>query len=135
MRRALILMATAIAAGAPSSSRACGACVEDKVAATYDHTVIRTAIARHQQVVFVAIDGPVSAREMGARIKAAASKVRGVQAGTLRLSMAPPAFSFTLDAALRPEAALAAFREAVGDKSARLTLVRVMRNGELIEPK
>jgi hypothetical protein len=72
---------------------------------------------------------------MGTRITAAASKVRGVQAGTLRTSVAPPAFSFALDAAQRPEAALAGFREALGDKSARFTLVRVMRNGELIEPK
>jgi hypothetical protein len=135
VKHTLMLMAMTMAAGAPTAGFACGACVEDKVAATYDHTVIKTAIAKHQQVVFVSIDGPVPPAEMGKRITAAASKVRGVQAGTLRTSIAPLAFSFALDAAQRPEVALDGFREAVGDKSARLTVVRVMLNGELIEPK
>src|SRR5438034_9193578 len=125
-------MVVAISIGVPIPGRACGACVEDKVAATYDHAVIRTAIAKRQQVVFVAVDGPIPASQIGTRITAAASRVRGVQAGTLRTSIAPPAFSFALDGAQKPEAALAGFREAVGDRSARLTLLRVMRDGALI---
>jgi hypothetical protein len=134
MRRALALLAMTLAGSAPASGWACGVCVEDKVAATYDHTVIMTAVAKHQQVVFVAVESPVAVSEVNVRIAAAASKVRGVQAGTLRTSTAPPAFSFALDAAQTPEAAVAAFRRAVGDRSARLTLLRVMRDGELIEP-
>lgn len=84
--RAVILIATAIAAGASSAGWACGAYVDDKVAATYDHAFIDTAIAKHQQVVFVAVGGPISAEKIGARIMAVASKIRGVQTGTLRES-------------------------------------------------
>ena len=89
MKRVLVLLAMTLAAGAPASGWACGACVEDKVAATYDHTVIRAAIAKHQQVVFVAIESPGAVSEVNVRIAATASKVRGVQAGTLRTSSAP----------------------------------------------
>ena len=133
MKRVLVLLAMTLAAGAPASGSACGVCVEDKVAATYDHTVIRAAIAKHQQVVFVAVESPGAVSDVNVRIAAAASKVRGVQASTLRTSTAPPA-SFALDAGQRPEAAVAAFRRAIGDKSAHLTLLRVMRDGALNEP-
>jgi chloramphenicol 3-O-phosphotransferase len=135
MKRLLIAILITFAGASPTASLACGACDEDKVAATYDHAVINAAMARHQRVVFVAVDGPVSAEKLAARIAAAASRIRGVQPGTLRTSQSPPAFSFALDAAQKPEAAVARFREAVGDIPARLTLVRVMRNGELIDPR
>jgi hypothetical protein len=126
-----IAIAAALAAIAPATGLACGACDEDRIAATYDHAVIDAAIARHRQVVFVAIDGPVDAQGIGTRLIAAAAKVRGVQAGTLRTSQAPPAFSFVLDAAHTPRAAVAEFGKAVGESSARLTVVRIMRDGVL----
>ena len=114
---------------------ACGVCDEDKVAATYDHAVIARATARHRQVVFVAIDGRVSGAEIGRRVAAAAPKVRGVVPGTLRTSLSPSAFSFALDATQQPEAAMSDFRRAVEDRNARLTLVRIMRDGALINPR
>jgi hypothetical protein len=135
MKRGGIILGIAMAAVAPTAVRACGACIEDKIAATYDHAVIDAAIARHQQVVFVAIDGPVDARRIGARVTAAAAKVRGVQAKTLRTSLTPPAFSFALDATQTAETAVAGFRKVVGDSAARLTLVRIMRDGALHQPK
>jgi chloramphenicol 3-O-phosphotransferase len=135
MKRLLLTMLTAFAVGTPAASRDCGACDEDKVAATYDHAVIDAAMARHQRVVFVAVDGPISSEKLAARIAAAANRIRGVQKGTLRTSASPRAFSFALDAAQTPEAAVARFREAVGDMPAGLTLVRIMRNGELIDPR
>ena len=135
MKRLLVTLLTAFAVGTPAASRACGACDEDKVAATYDHAVIDAAIARHQRVVFVAVDGPVSSEKLAARIAAAASRIRGVQRGTLRTSASPPAFSFALDAAQKPETVVARFREAVGDMRAELTLLRIMTNGELIDPR
>ena len=134
MTRRGLLIATVITTGMPTAVHACGACVEDKVAATYDHAVIHAAIAKRQQVVFVAVDAAVDVTKIGARIAAAAPKVHGVVAGTLRTSVTPPAFSFALDAAQTPELAVASFRKAVGDPSTRLTLVRIMRNGSLIEP-
>jgi hypothetical protein len=135
MRRAPILIATAIAVCAANGSWACGACVEDRIAATYDHAVVLAAIAKRQQVVFVAVDGPTNAEKIAARTLAATFKVRGVKTSSLRTSIAPQAFSFALDAAQDPEAAVAGFRKAIGDSSARLTLVRIVRDGALIEPK
>ncbi len=135
MKRSLMLMIAAIVSGVPLAAIACGACVEDRVAATYDHAIISSAIARHQQVVFVAVDEPMGSGKIGARLIAAAPRVRGVKADSLRTSIAPPAFSFVLDPGLAPEAAVAGFRKAVGGSSARLTLVRIMRDGTLIEPK
>ena len=135
MKPLLLAMVIALATSAPAPSRACGACDEDKVAATYDHAVIAAAMARHERVVFVAVDGPVNIEKIAARIADAATRMRGVQKGTLRTSASPPAFSFALGAAQKPEAAVARFREALGDMPARLTLVRVMRDGELIDPR
>jgi hypothetical protein len=135
MKRLLIAIAIALAVGAPAASWACGACDEDKIAATYDHAVIAAAAARHQRVVFVAIDGPVNIEKLTTRIAAAATRIRGVRKGTLRTSASPPAFSFALERTRKPEAAAADFREAIGDAPAHLTLVRIMRNGELIDPR
>ncbi len=135
MNRRWILMAAALAATASPAAVACGACDEDKVAATYDHAVIDAAIARHRQVVFVALDGAVNARRVGARIAAAAARVRGVQPGTLRTSLSPPAFSFALDKTQTPDTAVSGFRKVVGASAARLTIVRIMRDGVLYDPK
>ena len=129
MKRGWISLAAVLGGIVPAASLACGACDEDKVAATYDHSVIDAAIASHRQVVFVAIDGAVDVQRINARLPSAAAKVRGVRAGTLRTSMAPAAFSFALDTRQTADAAVAAFRNAVGDSAARLTIVRIMRDG------
>jgi hypothetical protein len=134
MKPRWIAIAAALAATAPATALACGACDEDKIAATYDHAVIDAAVARHRQVVFVAIDGPVDAQRIRARIVAAAAKVPGVRAETLRTSLTPLAFSFALDTTQTPNAAVTAFRKAVDDPTARLAVVRIMRDGVLRQP-
>ena len=65
----------------PTMVYACGACDEDKVAATYDHAIVTHAAARHRLVVFGAIDGAHDARAVGAKIVAAAQHVKGVARG------------------------------------------------------
>ena len=134
MKRSLMVVAGAIGSALSAASWACGACDEDKVAATYDHAVVDRAVAKHYQVVFVAIDGSRSAAESKRRVAAASSKVRGVVTGTLRTSLAPTAFSFALDRQQTPEAAVSDFRRILGDEAIRLTLLRVMRDGSLVEP-
>ena len=134
MKSLAIVITAGFGALVPGASLACGACIEDKVAATYDHAVIERAIATHRQVVFVAIDGPVSASRVIARIVAAAPRVRGVQPASLRTSTSPLAYSFVLEAGADPRAAIASFRERVGDGNARLVAVRIMRDGALHEP-
>jgi len=133
MQRIVVSLSTAAAIAASGAALACGVCIEDKVAATYDHAVVTQAKTKHRQVVFVAIDGPYVA-DVGRRIAAAAANVRGVEAKTVRVSDSPAAFSFVVARSEAPERAVAGFRDAVRDAGVRLTLVRVMRDGKLIDP-
>lgn len=105
MRKALLLLALA----APAAW-ACGVCVEDKVAATYDYAVVQRALAHGQVVVYCEMSG----RAAEARLRHAAAQVSGVDAGTVRISAEPAALSFALDPARRsPAAAAAALQHAV----------------------
>jgi hypothetical protein len=83
---------------------ACGACAEDKVAATYDHAVIKSAAAQKKYVVFCDVQGQVSVE----RLRQAAGQVKGVDPSSIRTSADPAALSFALDANVSlPEAAVA----------------------------
>jgi hypothetical protein len=134
MDRAIALLAAATMFAIPASGHACGACVEDKVAATYDHAVVKSANLRHQQVVFVAIDSAGSPR-WRERIVSAARKVTGVEPGSVRTSIEPAAFSFALDASREPSAAVAQLRADVHDPRAQFSVIRIVRDGVLTEPK
>jgi hypothetical protein len=134
MKRGITSIALAAALLAADAAQACGACVEDKVAATYDHVVITQAMRRHQQVLFVGVDGPRATLE-AARLSQAARKVRGVEASSVRTSASPAALSFAIAASQNPHAAVDAVRAALRDPGTQLTLIRIARDGVLIEPK
>ena len=74
-------------------ARACNACLEDKIAATYDWQVVSAAKARGHIVVFAAIHGPVAPADsaLARRLARQLGGVAGVDAGTPRVSLAPPA--------------------------------------------
>ena len=133
MKPILMSLSTATVIAMAGGALACGVCIEDKVAATYDDAVVTQAMAKHRQVVFVAIDGP-RAFDARTRVADAARNVRGVEAKTLRLSDSPAAFSFVVERSQAPVHAVDAFRHALRDADVRLTLVRVMREGKLIDP-
>lgn len=124
----------AIASLAPAAAWSCGACIEDKVAATYDHAVIHAAIEARRQVVFVALDGRDATRS-GNRITAAAAAVPGAQKGSVRFASSPPAFSFALARNASADEALSRFRKAVTGLDVRMSVIRVMRDGVLVEPR
>ncbi len=92
-RRVAMAAAAALAALAPAMAMACGACDEDKVAATYDHGVVVRAAAGGEVIVFCAISGRFDA----ARLKTAASRVRGIRPASVRVSIEPAALSFAVD--------------------------------------
>jgi hypothetical protein len=118
----LVLSATFAAA-----SLACGVCVEDKVAATYDHAVVMRAGALRHLVVFGEIDGAVDVKTVIAGIPAAAKRVQGIDRGTVRTSASPSAFSFALDpAAQSPESAVAELQKRLRTHGVRLSVLRVM---------
>ena len=75
---------------------ACGYCVEDKIAATYDHAVIVGASDRRHQVVFLSLEnGPAKGRERA--VVRAVESALGVDAGTVRVSLENGAISFAFD--------------------------------------
>ena len=118
----LVLSATFAAA-----SLACGVCVEDKVAATYDHAVVMRAGALRHLVVYGEIDGAVNVKTVIAGIPAAAKRVQGIDRGTVRTSASPSAFSFALDpAAQSPESAVAELQKRLRMHGVRLSVLRVM---------
>ena len=123
MIRALAFL---LAAAATPAALACGVCVDDKVAATYDHALVSTALDRRQVVVYAEVKGSGEALARTRTALAAARKVRGIDAGTLRASREPATLSFALDERVAaPAAALAAVqRNAPG---IRVELLRVLR--------
>ncbi len=103
-------------------SLACGACIEDKVAATYDHAVVRHAAASGDVMVFCAVGGPLDA----ARLKAAVRGVRGIRPRSVRVSAQPAALSFAFEPTFQsPQAAVERIQRAAAPGT-RLTIVRLM---------
>ena len=75
---------------------ACGVCLEDKVAATYDHALVQRALSRGRVVVFAEPRVPLDAARLRA-VAVAASRAPGVEAATVKTSEAPASVSFVLD--------------------------------------
>ena len=123
MKRLAILLA----AMASSGALACGVCVDDKVAAAYDHAVVQRALQRGQVVVFAEVEGSGRAEDRVRAAREAARRVAGVEAASLRSAPAPAALSFALDARVSsPERALKA-ANAFASGRAELRLLKVMR--------
>ena len=127
MKKSWLVAFAGLLGALPTMVYACGACDEDKVAATYDHAIVTHAAARHRLVVFGAIDGAHDARAVGAKIVAAAQHVKGVARGSVHTSAEPAAFSFVLDPRVQtPEAAMAELERRLGGGDARLAVIRVL---------
>jgi hypothetical protein len=70
------------------TATACGVCVEDKVAAVYDHGAVSRALGAGHAVVFFAIDGPLKpGQPTRLSIEKGAASAPGVDAGSVRLSV------------------------------------------------
>jgi hypothetical protein len=127
MKRLLLISFSILSAGFSAPSPACGVCVEDKIAATYDHAVVTRAGAQRHLVVFGEIIGVVNMKALTEKIAPAAARVRGIDRGTVRTSAAPPAFSFALDPAARtPESAVADLQRQLRTRGATLNVLRVV---------
>ncbi len=77
---------------------ACGYCVEDRIAAVYDHALSQRTRQSKQQLAYFAWDGPL-ARDEAARQKmlALGEAVPGVSRGSVRVSMEPAAIAVAFD--------------------------------------
>ena len=118
----------AIGAAAALAAQACGVCVEDKVAAAYDHAVVERAREKGEVVVFAQVRGRGASAESVGAARAAGKRVSGVVARSVRGSSDLEAISFALDPRVRsPEAALAAVERAAGAAVVKLELLKVLR--------
>lgn len=128
MRRALACALLALGPALGAEAIACGYCVEDRVAAVYDHAVVVGALDRRHPVVFLGIEGTLAAGE-GERkaIEGVLRGVRGVDSGSLRVSLTGAAFSFAYD----PRRAglgvvMGGFERRLAAKGLGLSLLRVI---------
>ena len=87
MKRALSAAALAFAT---QSALACGYCVEDKIAAAYDHAVISKAVSQNHRVAFFHVEGnvPRAALEQAAYAAGADAASVRVSADGLTVSLA-----------------------------------------------
>src|SRR5262245_8561352 len=96
--RRISVLALAAALALPLPGFACEICVEDQVAATYDHAVVEKAEAAGHLVLFTAVHGKTAgAAHREAAIRSAIASVAGVDRSSIRLSADPPAASFAWD--------------------------------------
>jgi hypothetical protein len=77
---------------------ACGYCVEDKIAAVYEHAAVSRSIAGGRTVVFFAIDGELKhGAATRARIEKLVAAVPGVEPASVRLSTEAAALALAFD--------------------------------------
>lgn len=130
MRRTAAAMGAALLLCHAAAS-ACGHCVEDKIAAVYDHAVLTRAKAQGHSVVFLAIDGNVAPSESLRReLENAARAIAGVDRDTVRVSLELAALSFAFD----PHATTAVAAQRALEKKIAGKKLRAMEL-KLIEPR
>lgn len=127
MKTTLTALLLAATAALPLGAAACGACDEDKIAATYDHAVIERAQREHGAVVFAAITGDGDAAHLEKVAADTARKTRGIDKSSVRSSQSPLALSFAVDARTDPSKALAEVQRIAATAGANLALVKVQR--------
>jgi hypothetical protein len=109
MRSALLLLA---ALSGPALG--CGYCLEDKVAAAYDHAVLTKAAAAKHQVAFFHVDGAAPRAALQKAVYAA-----GADRGSVRIATEQQALSFAFDPKKTP---LASIQSRI-EKAGRVTLM------------
>lgn len=100
------LVCAALLAG--GNAAACGHCVEDRIAAVYDHALVQRARASKHQVAYFAWDSALTRDETSRRrVLAVAEAVPGIDQGSVRVSMEPAAIAVAFDPRRSDAAAIA----------------------------
>lgn len=130
MKASVWILAAALSA-TPRLGIACGVCIDDKVAAVYDHAVVQQAMATGRVVVFCEVAGPSQPQALAPQARRAAQALRGVDRASVRSSDELPVLSFALDPARQsPAAALAGLRQRLAADGISITLLRVLEAGQ-----
>jgi hypothetical protein len=97
MRVAIAAAGLLLALQAPTTL-ACGHCVEDKIAAVYDHAAVTHALDRKHHVAFFHIDGTLAPGESTRRaLEAIAESSEGVDKGSARVSVESASLAVAFD--------------------------------------
>ena len=133
--RAATGFAFAVVLAAALPAAACGVCIEDRVAAVYDQPTVDRAVARHQEVVFFALNGSLEATPATRRAVTAALERAGIR-GTVHVSLESATASVVFDPAHASVASIAAAGDrSLAPKALRLEALRVIgADGKLREP-
>jgi len=98
MRTELARIAIAAALSfATLPAAACGFCDEDRVAAVFDQSVVTRAVARHNVVAFLSMEGEVPVNAATARAILAALEAGGGVRGSARVALENAACSIAYD--------------------------------------
>ena len=115
-RARAVLGAAGLLLAFQGAAAACGICVEDKIAAVYDHAIVTQALGRKHHVAFFLIDGPlVPGAGMRRAIEALAGSAHGVDKGSVRVSVEAASLSVAFDPRRTP---LATVQKALEQKLA-----------------
>lgn len=125
MRNTLAVVLLALGADA----LACGYCIEDRVAAVYDHAVVVKSLDRGHPVAFLGIEGPLGTAERKT-IEAALRGVPGLDAGSLRVSLSGAALSFAYDPKRGLGPIMKGVERRLASKGLGLSLLKVIDDNE-----
>jgi len=110
-----------------ATALACGVCVEDRVAAAYDHAVVTRSLEREHEVVFLAIEGDLAVSARLSREIRGALDSAGIDRGSARVSLSSASLSFAYDPKRRKLAPIiSALEKSPALKGLRLSLLRVI---------
>ena len=125
MLRTCFLAALLLASG---GALACGYCVEDKMAAAYDHAVVTRALGRQHHVAFFHVEGRLAAGDGGKRaLEKLAESSPGVDKGSARASVEAATIAVAFDPRRTPVMALQQDLERrLAAKKLALLLLQVM---------
>jgi len=126
MRLRPLFLAAAFLSG--GSALACGYCVEDKMAAAYDHAAVTRALGQKHHVAFFHVDGPLADGEATQRaLLGIAESSPGVDKGSARVSVASASLAVAFDPQRTPVASLQRELERrLAAKKLSLMLLQVM---------
>jgi len=84
-----------------SSVIACGHCIEDKVAAVYDHAIVAKAVHEKHVVAFFGIEGPLVVNSASKQeIQKMMSSINGIDPNTSRISLETGSISLAFNPAI-----------------------------------
>ena len=115
---------------------ACGYCVEDRIAATYDYSQVVRALDKRHEVAFFAIQGVERATGLsGDGISRLLEGVKGIDSKSVRVSLGTASLSFTFDPARTPLGHILKAADArLGAKGLSLALLRVLDHTNYAKP-